>query len=99
MWASGGEWSGGLRGPVVAGQAGEAGGELVEPATPGTESGAEDPQGVAAAAQRVAAVVVGVVGVVVDRVQQRGRAGAGVPPGAQQGPGAPQRHPGYPLVV
>ena len=30
---------------------------------------------------------------------ERGRAGAGVPPGSEQGPGAPQRHFVYPSVV
>ena len=77
----------GLRGPVVAGQAGEAGGEFVEPAAPGAESGAEDAEGVAAAAEGVAAVVVGVGRGGGRWREQRGGAGAGVPPGCAAGPG------------
>ncbi len=60
-------WCG--RGAVVTGQPDEAGGEFVEPAVPGAEAGAEDAEWVAAAAERVAAVVIGAVGVVIDGVQ------------------------------
>ena len=39
------------------------------------------------------------VGVVVDGPQRACGAGAGVPPGSQQSPGAPQRHLRYPSAV
>ncbi len=68
-WSSGrgGLWCRG--GAVVTGQAGEAGGEFVKSAVPGAEAGAQDAEWVAAAAERIAAVVIGAVGVVIDGVQ------------------------------
>ena len=86
-------------GEVVGPDAEQGGGELGESAAPGLEAVAEDAEGVAGAAEGVAAVVVGLVGVVVDGPEQRGGAGACVPPGFEEGPGAPQGHPGYPPAV
>ena len=85
--------------PVVPGYSGEGGGEFGESSVPGSESGAEYAQWVVCAAEGVAAVVVGLVGVVVDGPEQCGGAGAGVPPWLEQRPGAPQGYPGYPFVV
>jgi hypothetical protein len=60
----------GIGDAVVAGHPGDHSGELAEPVPPGAEPGAEHTEGVAGAAQRVAAVVVGSVGVVVDGPEQ-----------------------------
>ena len=99
---NGGCWRGDRRSgcvAVVAADADESCGELVESVAPGSESVADDAEGVADAAEGVATVMVGPVGVVVDGPEQAGGAGAGVPPGLEQGPGAPERHPAYPTAV
>lgn len=83
---------------VVAVDAADGEGEFGEPAAPGLEAVTDDAKGVAGASKGVAAMV-GVVGVVVDGVEQPGRAGASFPPGSEQGPGTPEGHPGYPPAV
>jgi hypothetical protein len=89
----------GIGGAVVAGHADDGPGELTEPLLPGPQPGAKDAEGIARAAEGVAAVVVGPVGVVIDGPEQTGGAESGVPPRPQQGPGAPEDHPGYPPAV
>src|SRR3954452_2361309 len=56
--SSGRRWLWCRRGAVVAGQAGEAGGEFVEPAVRAAEAGAQDAVCVAAAPEQIAAVVI-----------------------------------------
>jgi len=65
---------------VVAGHAGDGRGELGDPVVPGAEPGAEHAQGILRAAEGVAAMVVGSVGVVVDGPEQAYRTQPGVPP-------------------
>ncbi len=86
-------------GDVVARVSEEAGGQLAESPGPWSQSCAADGDRVAAAAEHVSAVVVGPVGVVVDGVQYRGGAGAGIPLSAQQCVEAEPGHPGKPLVL
>ncbi len=71
----------------------------MESVFPGCEAVAEDAEWVVGAAEGVAAVVGGVVGVVVEGVEESGDAGSLVPPGSELGAGAPERRPGYPGPV
>ena len=84
---------------VVAADAGDGGGQLGEAVAPRPQTVAEDAKRVAGAAQGVTAMVLAMVGMVVDGIEEPGGAGSGVPPGPQQGPGAPERDPGYPPAV
>jgi hypothetical protein len=69
---------------------------MVGAAGPGGEAGEQDADGVASAAQRVAAVLVGLAGVAVDGPEQSGRAPAGHEPGREPGAEPPR---GYPRPV
>lgn len=82
---------------VVATDAADGDGKFGQPAAPGAESVAEHAKRVMGASESVIAVMLRLVGVVVDGPEQPSGASTSVPPRSQQSPGAPQRYPGYPL--
>jgi hypothetical protein len=60
---------------------------------------ADDSEGIAGAAEHVAAMMIGAVGVVFKCEQQPSHANPVVEPPLEQGSGTPQGHAGYPLSV
>lgn len=84
---------------VVAADAGDGEGEFGQAAAPGVEAVSEDAKGIVGPTEGIAAVLLGMVGVVVDGVEESGGASASLPPGLEQGPGAPEWDPAYPPAV
>ncbi|MDQ2788445.1 MAG: hypothetical protein M3Y73_01550 [Actinomycetota bacterium] len=84
---------------VVAADAGDGEGEFSQAAAPGAEAVTEDAKGIVGPTEGIAAVLLGMVGVVVDGVEESGRASASLPPGVEQGPGTPEWDLAYPPAV
>jgi hypothetical protein len=84
---------------VVAADASDGERELGQAAAPGAEAVTEDAKGIVGPAEGIAAVSLGMVGMVVDGVEESGRASASVPPRSEQGPGTPEWDPAYPPAV
>lgn len=68
---------------VVAADAGDGDGELSQAAAPRAEPVTENSKGIVGPAEGIAAVSLGMVGMVVDGVEESGRASTSVPPGAK----------------